>query len=50
MFLNDSTHDEDNSSDDETVIEIEPHTVNGEQNNDKEDELLNTNFEGKVEN
>ena len=33
--LNETTHDEDDSSQDETVIEIEPYTKNGEQNNGK---------------
>ena len=32
----DSMHDENDPSGDENVIEIEPHTVNGEQNNAKE--------------
>ena len=45
----DSIHDEDDSSGDENVIEIEPHTVNGEQDNAKENKLLTTNFEVKVE-
>ena len=42
-------HDEDDSSQDENVIEIEPHTVNGEQNNAQDNKLLTTNFEVKVE-
>ena len=55
--MNETTHDEDNSSEteddsseDENVYEIETHTENGEQNNIQENKLLTTNFEVKVEN
>ena len=46
----DLIHDEDDSSQDEHVTEIAPHTVNQEQNNGKEDKLLTTDFEVKMEN
>ena len=48
--LNETTHDQDDSSEDENMIEIEPHSVNGEKNNQKENKLLTTNFEVKVGN
>ena len=32
------------------MIEIEPHSVKGDQNNGKENKLLTTNFEVKIEN
>ena len=54
--LNNTTHDEDNSSEAEddtseqnSVYEIDSHLVNGEQN-EQEDKLPTTNFEVKVEN
>ena len=54
--MNETTHDEQNASEAEddtseenSVYEIESHLVNGEQNK-KEDKLLITNFEVKVEN
>ena len=53
--MNETTHDEenaseaeDNTSEENSVYEIESHLVNGEQN--KQDKLLTTNFEVKVEN
>ena len=46
-ILNETTHDEDDLSEDEHVTETEPHTVNGEQNNGKENKLLTTNFQVK---
>ena len=46
----DSIHDEDDLSEDKNVAEIETYEVNVEQNNMKEDKLLSTNFEVKVEN
>ena len=50
MVLNKSTQDKAYSSEDEHVTEIEPYTVNGEQNNGKENKFLTTNFEVKMEN
>ena len=54
--MNETTHDEENPSDAEydtseenSVYEIESHLVNGEQN-DQEQKLLMTNFEVKAEN
>ena len=54
--MNETTHDEQNASEAEddtseenSVYEIESHLVNGEQNK-QEDKLLITNFEVKVEN
>ena len=43
-----STHDENDTSDENSVIEIEPSTDNGEQNNKTEEKLLTTNFEVKL--
>ena len=43
-------NDEDDSSRDEHVIEIELPRDNGEQDIGKEDKLLTTNFEVKIEN
>ena len=43
-------HDEEDSSEDENVTQTETYEDNGEQNNAKEDKLLTTNFEVKVEN
>ena len=40
-----STHEENDTSDENSVIEIEPSTDNGEQNNKTEENLLTTNFE-----
>ena len=48
--FNKTNHDENDTSEENSVIEIEPHTVNGEQNNGKENKLLTTNFEVTVEN
>ena len=45
-----SSEPEDDSSEENSVNEIQPHTENGEQNNIQEDKLLITNFEVKVEN
>ena len=41
--------DEDYLSEDEHVAEIEPQTLNGEQNNGKEIKLFSTSFEVKME-
>ena len=46
-ICNKSTHDEDDSYQDENMIEIEPYKVNGEK---KEDKLLATNFQVEMEN
>ena len=46
----DSTCDEDDLSKEEDVIEIETSTMNGEQNNGKENKLLTTNFQVEIEN
>ena len=48
--LNESTHNENNTYDENSVIEIEPPTNNGEQNNAKQDKLLTTNFQDEMEN
>ena len=55
--MNETTHDEENpseaeddTSDENSVNEIEPHSVNWDQNNVQENKLLTTNFEVKVEN
>ena len=45
----DSIHDEDDSSDEEHMCEIETHTDNGEQKSIQDNRLLTTNFEVKVE-
>ena len=45
-----SIHDEEDSSEEENVIEIETYEVNREQNNVQENKLLTTTFEVKVEN
>ena len=45
-----STYDEDESSDEEHLTDIETQTGNGEQNNIQENKLLTTNLEVKVEN
>ena len=45
----DSTHDEDDLSEEENAIEIETPTNNGEKNNVQNNKLLTTNFEVKVE-
>ena len=46
----DSTCDEDDLSKEEDVIEIETSTMNGEQNNGKENKLLTINFQVEIEN
>ena len=43
-------HHEDDSSDDKSVIEIEPSKENGEQENGKQDKLLTTTFQIEIEN
>ena len=48
--LNKTIQDENDTSDENSVIEIEPPTDNGEQNNGQQDKLLTTNFEVRVEN
>ena len=55
--LNNSIHDQENSSEDEndtsdgnSVDEMQTHENNGEQNNKQDNKLLTTNFEVKVEN
>ena len=48
--LNKTTHDENDTSEENSVIEIEPPQENGEQYIRKEDKLLTTNFEVKLEN
>ena len=45
-----SSEPEDNTSDVNSVYQIQPYTENGEQNNEQETKLLTTNFEVKVEN
>ena len=48
--FNKAVHHEDDSSDDKSVIEIEPPQENGEQENGKQDKLLNTKFQIEIEN
>ena len=48
--FNTSKHDENNTSENKSVTEIEPPKENGEQNNGKDNKLLTTNFEVKMEN
>ena len=48
--FNKSTHDEDNTSEDNAVSEFEPIKENGEQNIGKENKLLSTKFQVKIEN
>ena len=48
--MNKATHDENDTSDENSGIEIEPPTNNGEQNNVQEHKLLTTNFGVKIEN
>ena len=48
--FNKTIHHEDYSSDDKSVIEIEPQKDNGEQEIGKQDELLNTKFQMEIEN
>ena len=55
--MNNKIHDEDNSSElednsseENSVNEIQPCTKNGEQYNEQDNKLLTTNFEVKVEN
>ena len=48
--FNKTIHHEDDSSDDKSVIEIEPPQENGEQEIGKQDKLLTTKFQIKVEN
>ena len=47
---NNSICEDDSSEDENSVIEIESHSENGEQDNVQEDKLIPTNFEVKVEN
>ena len=48
--FNKAIHHEDDSSDDKSVIEIEPPQENGEQENGKQDKLLTTTFQIEIEN
>ena len=48
--LNKITHDEDDTSEENSVAEIRPHTMNGEQNNLRENKFLTTNFGVKIKN
>ena len=48
--FNRSIHLEDDSSDDKSVIEIEPPKENAEQEIRKQDKLLTTKFQIKIEN
>ena len=43
-------HHEDDSSDNKSVIEIEPPKDNGEHENEKQDKLLTTKFQMEIEN
>ena len=45
--FNKTTHDEDDSSEDQNVTEIEPYKHNGEPDNGKENKLLTTNLKLK---
>ena len=48
--FNKAIHHEDDSSDDKSVIEIEPTKENGEQEIRKQDKLLTTKFQIEIEN
>ena len=48
--FNKMIHHEDDSSDDKSVIEIEPSKESGEQENGKQDKLLTTTFQIEIEN
>ena len=48
--FNKTIHYEDDSSDDKSVIEIEPPKENGEQEIGKQDKLLTTTFQIEIEN
>ena len=48
--FNKAIHHEDDSSDDKSVIEIEPPKENGEQEIGKQDKLLTTTFQIKLKN
>ena len=48
--FNKTIHHEDDSSDDKSVIEIEPPKENGEQEIGKQDKLLTTTFQIEIEN
>ena len=48
--FNKAIHHEDDSSDNKSVIEIQPPNENGEQEIGKQNELLTTKFQIKVEN
>ena len=48
--FNKAIHHEDDSSDDKSVIEIEPSKENGEQEMGKQDKLLTTTFQMKIQN
>ena len=48
--FNKAIHHEDDSSDDKSVIEIEPLKENGEQEIGKQDKLLTTKFQIEIEN
>ena len=49
-IFNKTIHNEDDSSDDKSVIEIEPPKENGEQEIGKQDKLLTTKFQIEIEN
>ena len=49
-MFNKVIHDEDDSSDNKSVIEIEPPKDNGEHENEKQDKLLTTKFQMEIEN
>ena len=48
--FNKTIHHEDDSSDDKSVIEIEPSKENGEQEIGKQDKLFTTKFQMEIEN
>ena len=48
--FNKAIHHDDDSSDDKSVIEIEPPKENGEQKIGKQDKLLTTKFQIEIEN
>ena len=48
--FNKAIHHEDDSSDDKSVMEIEPPQENGDQENGKQDKLLTTKFQIEIEN
>ena len=50
MVFNKAIHHEDDSSDDKSVIEIEPPRENGEQEIGKQNKLLTTKFQVEIVN